>query len=452
MKKLGLIFLFFLISLSAVSCNSNNQISDTDNKINNELNSNMNSYIDTLLSETNSYIPSWNREGFKGRWNYIDGVFLNSIVNLYYNLKDTNSDKANIYKSFFIKYINYYINEEGIFIHPETKEANFKTGELDSICESKILFDAYQMTNDQRYLNAIEATYKYLKNMDIVNDSYGNYSHKTTYLDQIWLDGMYMYAPFNARYAVATNNTNELNLIKKQYQFIRENMFDENKKLYYHGFSSTGVSWSNYTKGTSQSFWLRSMGWYIVSLVDILEYYPDGADKVYLINLLQEAVDGLLQYQDKATKMFYQVIDQGPKEFIVPARYLVGLKNTKYLTENGYVDTKIQNYVESSGSSMIAYTLMKGAKLGYLDDSYQEKGREIFEGIYAHSFIDNTLSDICITAGLGPDGNQIRDGSIYYYLAEPTGSNDAKGVGPFIMSYLEYAYDETASPVTPSLK
>lgn len=88
---------------------------------------------------------------------------------------------------------------------------------------------------------------------------------------------------------------------------------------------------------------------------------------------------------------------------------------------------------------MIAYTLLKGSRLGYLSGDYYSKGIEVFEGIYKHSFKNNSLNDICITAGLGPNSKQYRDGNLAYYLAEPVGSNDAKGVGPFIMAYLEYS-------------
>lgn len=466
MKKIFLIMLSLFLLISAASCkNNDNDNNDSDNNTNEnngentedsfmadeKIISNMNLYIDSLITATPSYTPAWNMEGFKGRWNYIDGVFLNSIVNLYYNLKDKDITKANKYKDFFLSYIDYYINDNGEFVNPKTGEANFRAGELDSICESKILFDAYQMTKDSRYLNAINYSYNSLISMDIVNNSNGNYSHKASYADQIWLDGMYMYVPFNARYAVAKNKSSELDKIKMQYQFMRENMFDNNKKLYYHAYTSTGMFWSGNKPGTSPSFWLRSMGWFIVSLVDTLEYYPEGNNKEYLKGLLKEAIEGLMQYQDSTSKMFYQVIDKKNIKVTVPAKYLEGLKNKKYLNSNGeYQDTEISNYLESSGSSMIAYTLMKGAKLGYLDSKYLDEGRAIFEGIYNHSFKNNKLNDICITAGLGPDTNVIRDGSIYYYLAEPVGSNDAKGVGPFIMAYLEYAYVNSAKAITPT--
>ena len=42
----------------------------------------------------------------------------------------------------------------------------------------------------------------------------------------------------------------------------------------------------------------------------------------------------------------------------------------------------------------------------------------------------------CVKENMDPQ--VYRDGTASYYLAEPVGSDDAKGVGPFIMAYLEY--------------
>ena len=258
---------------------------------------------------------------------------------------------------------------------------------------------------------------------------------------------MYMYAPFYARYALATNNNEIFDGIKGHYEFIRNTMYDEEKGLYYHGYSSKmNQIWCDKETGLSPSFWLRSMGWYIMSLVDVLDYFPKGENKEYLISLLVEALEGILQYQDQESKMFYQLIDQGPISVYVDASYFANLKNTKYTTST-YVD----NYLESSGSSMVAYALMKAAKFGYIDLDYVYVGAEIFEGIYKHSFYDNSLHDICITAGLGPITKEYRDGSHAYYLAEPVGSDDAKGVGPFIMAYLEYSSNKIIKPKTPSI-
>ncbi|MDE6656027.1 MAG: glycoside hydrolase family 88 protein, partial [Anaeroplasmataceae bacterium] len=392
----------------------------------------LNTYIDTMMNLT-TYRPAWNQEGYKGRWNYIDGVFLNSIVNLYYETNNLT------YKDFFLRYINYYLDDEGYFINPETKErTGYRSGELDSVCESRILFDAYEMTQDSRYLNAIQFTYDELMKMSIAKGT-ENFSHKESYLNQIWLDGMYMYVPFLARYAKAKEDTATFDKIKKQYEYIRNTMFDQEKKLYYHGHDTTkSIFWADKATGNSECFWLRSNGWFIVSLVDVLEYFPEGDNKEYLQGLLKEAIEGILQYKDEKTNMFYQLVDKGPTAYVVSKEYLSGLKNTAY----GSTDAVIKNYLESSGSSMIAYTLLKAARLGYIAQEYQSIGAGIFEGVYRNSYKDGSLDNICITAGLGPESNQVRDGSIEYYLAEPVGKDDAKGVGPFLMAYLEYAMEE----------
>ena len=39
------------------------------------------------------------------------------------------------------------------------------------------------------------------------------------------------------------------------------------------------------------------------------------------------------------------------------------------------------NYLESSGSAIFAYAIMKSVRLGYLDDSYFSFGEKAFEGI-----------------------------------------------------------------------
>lgn len=387
--------------------------------------SSLNSYINNLMSTTKSYIPSWNKEGFKGRWNYIDGVFLNSIVNLY---NETNNIH---YKDFFLNYIDYYIDEAGNFINPVDLSNGFRATELDSICESRILFDAYEMTNNTKYINAIETTYSALMAMPKCQNT-DNFWHKTSYENQIWLDGMYMYAPFLARYAKMNENDEAFNLIKKQYEYIRNNMFDENKKLYYHGHDTTkSIFWADSLTGNSQNFWLRSNGWFIVSIVDVLEYFPEGSNREYLKEILNEAILGLLKYQDETTNLFFQLIDKEATAYYIDSSYLNSLKNTSQ-------NTIYKNYIESSGSAMIAYTLLKAARLGYIDISYKDIGKAIFEGLYDYSFKNNCLNNICITAGLGPNNKKYRDGSIAYYLAEPVGSDDAKGVGPFLMAYIEW--------------
>ena len=90
---------------------------------------------------------------------------------------------------------------------------------------------------------------------------------------------------------------------------------------------------------------------------------------------------------------------------------------------------------------MLAYAMLKGARLGVLDKSYAAKGRKTFDGIvekylaFTQDGLD--LGGICLVAGLGPEDNRRRDGSYEYYISEPVVRNDAKGVAPFVLAYTE---------------
>ena len=117
--------------------------------------------------------------------------------------------------------------------------------------------------------------------------------------------------------------------------------------------------------------------------------------------------------QDPETGLYWQVVDQGGRE---------------------------GNYLESSGSSMIACGMLKGARLGILGKDYETKGRKTFQALTDRlTWKDGEpeLGGICLVAGLGPENNRRRDGSFEYYISEPVVANDAKGVAPFVLCYTE---------------
>ena len=195
-------------------------------------------------------------------------------------------------------------------------------------------------------------------------------------------------------------------------------MYDGEKRLYRHACDTARVQpWADPETGRSPSFWLRAEGWYLMALVDCVDAM---AEQLYehrraLMDLFLEAVRGILPYADPATGLFYQLIDR-PE--------LPG------------------NYLETSGSAMVAYAILKGVRLGLLDpERYLAPGLKAFRGIAEQKLTASAdgqwrLNDICLMAGLGP-GDE-RNGSAAYYLGEKTGPDDPKGAGPLMMAYAEY--------------
>ena len=85
---------------------------------------------------------------------------------------------------------------------------------------------------------------------------------------------------------------------------------------------------------------------------------------------------------------------------------------------------------------MFVYALAKGVRLGYLPAAYLETAKKGYEGVQKQFLETDASGDLilkntCGSAGLG--NNPYRDGSYRYYISEPVVSNDAHGIGAFLL-------------------
>ena len=363
-------------------------------------------YIDRLLADSTPDKPVWNIEkirlGKPAAWNYIDGCIIAAFLDMAMVTGDAK------YSDFAENFIDYYVKEDGSLLGYSVEKYN-----LDDVNEGRVLFDLYRMTGKEKYKKAIELLYSQLKNQP--RTVTGNFWHKLIYPNQIWLDGIYMAQVFYVRYLMEFGD-NDLSDIMSQIKNVRRLMFDENKKLYYHGCDcSKSIFWADRETGCSKNFWLRSIGWFTVALADIIGYINNDEYREELIGIFRETIEGIALYADPESGLYYQVVDCGGKE---------------------------GNYLETSGSSMIAYAMLKGVRLKVLDEEYLALGKKTFDGICDKYLTvsengELNLGGICLVAGLGPENKPNRDGSYEYYISEPVVENDAKGVAPFLMCYTE---------------
>ena len=363
-------------------------------------------YIDKLLAGSTPDAPLWNiesiRQGKKPSWNYIDGCMITALL-----CASEITGEAK-YADFAEKFIDYYVFEDGTIRGYSKEKYN-----LDDVNEGKVLFELYEKTGKEKYKKAIFLLESQLEEQP--RTITGNFWHKQIYPNQIWLDGLYMGQVFSTLFKKYFGNKDYSDVVN-QFKNVRKLMFDEDKKLYYHGCDCSKTAfWADKETGRSKSFWLRAIGWFTISLIDNIDYIDDENAKAELVKIFAETIDGISQYADAETGMYYQVVDQGGRE---------------------------GNYLETSGSSMIAYAMMKGARLGVIDKKFAEMGRKTFDGICKKYLSisedgDLNLGGICLVAGLGPEDNKRRDGTFEYYISEPVVENDAKGVAPFVLCYTE---------------
>lgn len=343
----------------------------------------------------------------KARWSYVVGIELESMLDTY--LAHGGEDIWNYLKSYPAK----MIDKDG-----NTLGYRYETFNLDNIRPARFILRMYEKDPQKGELAAIKTYFKQLENQP--RTQAGPWHHKKIYSYQVWLDGIYMGLPF---YTMAAPQLKSKKATQKVYddavnQIIEtgKRTFDAKTGLWKHAWDERKVMfWANKETGLSQHSWARAMGWYVMAMVEVLDALPqDYARRGEVIDLFQQAMEAIVKYQDKKSKLWFDVLD---------------VKDSR-------------NYLEATASSMFTYCLLKGSRLGYLDNKYRTKGVEAYNAIL-NTFIrvnpDKTISltNCCEVSGLGPENNPRRDGSFEYYMSEPIRDNDGKGVGPFIWASLE---------------
>lgn len=345
---------------------------------------------------------SWQIDDSKApKWDYVHGLVLFSFEQL--NKKNPNPK----YSAYVQGYLDALIENDGTIKTYQLEKYN-----IDMIVAGRLLFNAYNTTKEEKYLKAMQLLRKQLTEHPRTKS--GGFWHKNIYPNQMWLDGLYMGEPFYAQYTVTFENGKSLDDVAHQFEQIQLHATDQKTGLLYHGWDeSKAMPWANKETGNSPNFWSRALGWYVMALVDALDYFPkDHPKQKELVGYLNNVSASLAKYQDKSG-LWYQVTDQaGGKD----------------------------NYLEASGSSMFAYAFAKGANKGYLPSKYKKLANKAFDGLTKKLVkVDAdggiTLTQACQVAGLG--GDPYRDGSYEYYVNERKKDNDPKATGPFILAALE---------------
>ena len=340
--------------------------------------------------------------GARWAWNYELGTLLEGFDSVWLDTADP-------------RYYDYIKASVDQFVTPDGSIPSWNVDEyqLDNILLGRQLLMLYGVTQDKRYAKAATLLYEQLLHQP--RTASGGFWHKQKYPNQMWLDGLYMAEPFYAEYASTFNHPEAFKDIAYQFKLIHQHVRDSKTGLLYHGWDeSKQERWANKQTGLSSEFWGRAMGWYMMALVDTLPYFPaDDPGRKELLRQLEQDAAALAKYQDHASGLWYQVLDKP--------------------------DAK-GNYLESSASCMFVYALAKGVRRGYLAPSFLANAERGYRGILSHFVQTGTGNDVSLTGtvkGAGLGGDPYRDGSYAYYIGEKVGTNDAKGVGAFLLASTE---------------
>lgn len=329
----------------------------------------------------------------EGLFHYHQGVFLSGMMKIY---ELCGEEK-------FYEYIKSWVDS---IIMPDGKIETYDPTRLDDIQPGILLFPLYKRTGDEKYKIALNTLIDIIRNWK--KNEFGGFWHKECHPNQMWLDSLYMGGPIQAEYAQFSGETQFLDEAAKQAVIMYENIVDKKTGLMFHAWDSSKCEkWADKETGLSPFIWGRAQGWYVVAILDILQFMPmQHPLREKLIEIERNVLGSILKYRDDKTKMWYQLVD---------------------MTDNP------DNWIETSCSCLFTAAIAKAVRMNVLDEKYRQIAIECFDGIY-DSIIkqdeDVIVNNICI--GTGVDDYK-------YYIERPRTESDLHGVGAFLLMCAEVA-------------
>ncbi|MBQ1899294.1 MAG: glycoside hydrolase family 88 protein [Erysipelotrichaceae bacterium] len=322
----------------------------------------------------------------KGVWCYEDGILMTAIFDMY---KVTGDKK---YFDFVYNFYDSMIEEDGVIKNYEPTKYS-----IDDVCPGIGLMKLYRDCPKEKFKKALDEMYGQMLHHPRTKE--GSFWHKQIYPNQVWMDGIYMGVLYIAMYAKEFDIQETKEDVDHQLHTLVKRLYDEDRKLFVHAYDEAKVmQWADKETGRSPNVWARACGWVMMAVVDIYEELGLDICK----DILVKEIEGLKPYLEDG--MLYQIVDV----------------------------RREHNYLETSGSVMMAYAIFKGKRLGMIEDD--KLGHEVFDTVLKKQFDGRNLYNICQVGGLD---NYKRDGSFEYYMSENISANEVKGVAPFIMAYSE---------------
>ena len=197
---------------------------------------------------------------------------------------------------------------------------------------------AYKVTGNKIFMEAADNMYHYLKTA-APKTSNGTIRHFTS-RTEVWSDSMFMAPPFLAFYG-------DYDEAVKQVEGFLGYLWDKDKKLISHKYDDEKQTYPR------KDFWGGGNGWSAAGMAQIIDVLPK-----------QKMAERLIAHM-RPDGLFHDVIDNP------------------------------ETFVETNLSQMLAYSIYKGVKLGWLEESYLKAANQM--RATAHSKIDRygVVQDAC---------------------------------------------------------
>ncbi|MDI3286036.1 glycoside hydrolase family 88 protein [Polyangium sp. 15x6] len=235
------------------------------------------------------------------------------------------------------------IGEDGSF-EPASPDVDFIA------CGLNVLF-LYQETGEVRYLAAAKSIHDSMRRT-FQRAEDGSISHISSALEgyqgsvELWVDSDFLLLTFLARLGAATGDDAFINEAARQTVLHIQHLVDPRTGLHVHGWAERSAEgtlpgWADPSTGRSPVFWGRGNGWVLAGLSEVLLHLPESHPSHSFI---------LESYRRTAAALLAERRPSGLWMTVLGAEDLEG------------------NVEETSASSLIAYGMGVGARMGWLPE------------------------------------------------------------------------------------
>jgi rhamnogalacturonyl hydrolase YesR len=198
---------------------------------------------------------------------------------------------------------------------------------------------AYAITGEEKYSEAAQGLYDYLKTPATRNAMGVIYHNNRS--EVIFSDNMFMVAPFFALMG-------DYDEAMHQIEGIRDVLWNPEEQLFHH------IRIQETMEFRDKSFWGGGNGWCAAAMAQVIDLLPEerDADKMKLIGYCTDLLDGCIANQLPSGLLYDKITEPNFEETTLPA--------------------------------MLAYTIYTGVRSGWLDSSYLESAEKMRKAIYAN--------------------------------------------------------------------
>lgn len=213
----------------------------------------------------------------------------------------------------------------------------------------------------------------------------GGFQHVTTAIGdrngimlndgELWIDTLFMAVLFLNKMGQRYNRPEWVSEAVKQVLIHIKYLYEKRTGLFYHGWSF------HLNSNFGGIFWCRGNSWFTFGIIDFIETFQKDMDPglyTYFIDTFKAQVNALVRLQ-APSGLWYTVLDDD------------------------------SSYEEVSGSAAITTGILKGIKLGILDESYQACADKAIEAICENVAEDGTILNVSAGTGMGYDADHYKN-------------------------------------------